>query len=633
MEETRALSIAIVGNVDTGKTTFSDKLRKSNIQVHEHGHITQNNGATRFTTKAINKMLISIKKKVDHPGFVLIDTPGHEPFDTFRRTAIEIADFIIVVVNIKKGVEKQTSHILKTIQELKKPFIIAANMIDTIDGWKSDTSKLSVKSKNIIARQTKIVCSDFKKHMNNIIATFASEEINAADFNDKKDPREWTYIVPTSARTNEGIAELIYYMCEIQMKYMKKKFVYDESKTKAHVMDVGEDIHGKFMRVILSNGKLMIGDRMIVNTFDKPSDFTITHIMVPDDEKEMKHKKITNTVSEVRAACGCVIKGKFLNGILPGSKMFKIKKAIMTVDFDKDTDDASIDLIKKYKKLQSDLNKQAEIIKSIVFEPMGVHLNADSYGIVEALLFICKKYHIPVAGISIGNIKKEELIRIAKPVRDAGEDKVKKLYARAFSIILMFGDKKIPSDIEHFAKEQSVKIIQNNVIYDLIKNYSKLWSVIQDKFRKGFPQITPQVKLKIINDDHIFNGSKPLVLGVESEKFNQKVINKFTQEEEQISHNLYKDTLIKAIHTDNDGIKKVLCLGKIDSIQNDGSDIPFGKEGGKFCIKIVQIGDRDEYLCSKTVGHGDFDSTWRLETYLTPKLEKIYDHYKPIFGF
>src|SRR3990167_6996479 len=105
--------VSVLGHVDHGKTSLLDRIRKTNLVVHEHGGITQHIGAYQIEVP----QNIKLKNSEFAQKITFIDTPGHHAFAKMRSQGANASDIAILVIAANDGI----------------PTIIALNKIDLPD--------------------------------------------------------------------------------------------------------------------------------------------------------------------------------------------------------------------------------------------------------------------------------------------------------------------------------------------------------------------------------------------------------------------------------------------------------------------------------------------------------------------
>ncbi len=227
-----------MGHVDTGKTKILDNLRRTRVQEDEAGGITQQIGATNVPLDTINertKMCRHVYKNVVKiPGFLIIDTPGHESFKSLRTRGSSLCDIAILVIDIMHGLEPQTIESINILKEKKTPFLVALNKIDRLFQWKSAPQTDIVEVLNNQFDHTK---SEFEKRTQEVIVQLAEQGLNAALFYKNPDIKTYISLVPTSAHTSDGIGNLMALIIEFTQTILAKRVSYSK-ELQCTVMEV-----------------------------------------------------------------------------------------------------------------------------------------------------------------------------------------------------------------------------------------------------------------------------------------------------------------------------------------------------------------------------------------------------------
>ena len=284
--------ICILGHVDTGKTKILDKIRRTNVQNNEEGGITQQIGASFFPQYKLREEISKLEKAykkidVEIPGLLIIDTPGHESFGNLRKRGESMCDFAILVVDVKHSLENQTIESLKMLQEKGTPFIVAFNKIDIVNGWQSTPDSSSYES---LKKQPGFTQALYDEYFNRAQQDFAQHGILIQNYWENPDPLCNQSVIPTSAHTGEGIPDLLGYITEYCQTALEEK-ITPKPDFNCTVMEVKKiDGLGTTIDVILVDGQLKEGDKIVLSGFEGPVETTIRALLTPQPLKELRVK-------------------------------------------------------------------------------------------------------------------------------------------------------------------------------------------------------------------------------------------------------------------------------------------------------------------------------------------------------
>ncbi len=481
--------VVVLGHVDAGKTSLLDRIRGSAVQAREAGGITQHIGASFFPIDTIKEICGPLFTKfgadVKVPGLLVIDTPGHEAFVNLRVRGGSAADIAIVVVDINRGFEAQTYESIDILKRRKVPFLIALNKLDTLPGWRSSNDMLLL---NSLKRQDKAVIDELDNRIYSLLGSLSRLGLRGEAFYRVKDFTREVAIVPVSARTGEGIPELLAVLVGLVQQYMLKRLeVSDQGK--GIVLEVKEE-HGlgSTANLILLDGSLREGDDIMLVKRDGVVITKVKALLLPkplDEMRDPRDKFIR--VNEVHAAVGIKVAShsQDIEGVLAGSQFYVIKDA------------GSIEQLKE--QLQSEVN--ALVIST---DKVGVILKCDTLGSLEAIVDMLKKEGISIRIADIGNVTKRDVI-------EAATVKEKDRY---LGVVLAFNTK-VLQDAEQEAEAKSVKIFYDKVIYTLVESYRQWVSYEREREESSiFASLMQPCKFSVMKG-FVFRRSNPAVFGVE----------------------------------------------------------------------------------------------------------------------
>ncbi len=480
--------ICVLGHIDTGKTLLLDKIRRSSVQAREAGGITQHIGASFFPVKTLTELcgpiLKRLKREIQIPGLLVIDTPGHEAFANLRRRGGGVADIAILVVDVLKGFEAQTHECIEILKARKTPFLVAANKIDRIPGWISKPDQPFLAS---YQTQDSYVRQDLDERLYTIIGTFSTLGFRSDRFDRITDFTKTIAIVPASAKTGEGIPELLTVLIGLTQQYLQARLMVTEGPAKGTVLEVKEEPGlGVTINAIIYDGVLQKGDTIVVGGKEKPIVTKMRAVLLPKPLDEIRDPRDRfSSVDAVSAAAGVKIAAPNLEDTLAGAPLYVVSS--------KERQDEFVKLV----------SEEVEKLR-ITTDVDGVVLKTDALGSLEAVAEILKRENIPIRLADVGDVSK----------RDVTEATVVKEHEPFYGIILAFNVKILP-DAQEEAKDRKVKIFQRNIIYHLIDDYTQ-WLKGEQEVRllKEFDKLLKPAKMKLL-PGYIFRRAKPAIVGVE----------------------------------------------------------------------------------------------------------------------
>ncbi|AFZ70220.1 translation initiation factor aIF-2/yIF-2 [Caldisphaera lagunensis DSM 15908] len=481
--------VVVLGHVDHGKTSLLDKIRSTAIAAREAGGITQHIGASIVPSAVIEKISEPLKKivpiKLAIPGLLFIDTPGHELFSNLRKRGGSIADFAILVIDVTKGLQDQTFEAIDLLKSRKVPFLIAANKIDRLPGWESNPDQPFVVSYQNQSRRAK---EELERVIYGIIVTKFSELGFQTELYTKiKDFTKTVAIVPVSAKTGEGIPDLLAVLAGLTQQYLKNRLIFAEGPAKGSVLEVKEaEGLGTVIDTIIYDGIIRVGDIIVLNGKNGPIITNVRSLLMPAPLSDLRAKgtRFVN-VSEVYAAAGVRIAAPDLENALAGSSIYVANSV-------EEANELS-------KTLQSE-------VKELIFkaDKDGIIIKADTLGTLEALIEAFKRMNIPIRVADIGNISKSDVLEASLTAKKN----------RSLGVIIAFNVKILP-EAEAELANSNVKVIQNNIIYHLIEEYEN-WSenLKREELQKELDSLIRPGKFKIL-PGYVFRRSDPAIVGVE----------------------------------------------------------------------------------------------------------------------
>lgn len=495
-----------LGHIDHGKTSIQDSIRGSAIAKGEAGGITQSISSTNLPILTIKDicgdLLEKLKIDITIPGILFIDTPGHASFNNLRKRGGNLADIAILVIDINEGVMPQTIECIELLKSYKTPFIVAANKIDLITGWRTDKNISLIEN---LKKQSEYVVNELDEKIYKIVGRLSEFGFNSERFDRIDDYTKQIAIAPVSAKTGEGIAELLMVVTGLSQRYLESKLkVNSSSFAKGIILEVKEEAGlGKTLDVIIYDGTLKKNDLIVIGGIEEAIKTKVKALF------EMAEGRLV-PVDKVNAAIGVKIIASEIENVFAGMPLRSV-------------DEGNVD------KAREEIQKEVREVL-ISTDKEGIIVKAESLGSLEALINLLKEKNVSIERASIGEITKHDLA-------EASSEK-----NPLYKVILGFNIKPVDS--------KDARIICDEVIYKVIEDFEKWISEKQREIEfKQLEGLIRPCKIKIL-PGCIFHQSNPAIVGV------SVISGTLYTNTPLIKENGIKASEVKSIQLENENIPK-----------------------------------------------------------------------------
>ncbi len=481
--------ISVLGHVDHGKTLLLDSIRGTAVAARESGGISQHIGATEVPAETIKQicgaLLEEFKIKVTLPGMLFIDTPGHEAFTNLRRRGGALADLAALVVDINEGFMPQTLESLTILKSYKTPFMIVANKIDLLPWWQPSPKACFLDS---FARQRVEVQGALDDKIYELVGKLHELGFEAERFDRVSDFRKQVSIVPASAKTGEGVPEVLTMLAGLAQRFLEKELVVEVTgPARGTVLEVKEEVGlGKAIDVIVYDGTFAKGNTFAVGGLDKVITSKVRALLQPKPLDEIRDPEDKfKPVERVSAAAGVKVAAPNLEGVVAGAPLWAIK----------DTSEAE--------KLWQELQQEMERIR-ISTDVNGVVLKADALGSLEALEGQLKAKDIPIRRADIGDVSRRDVVEAVSVVKSDP----------LLGVVLAFNVKVLP-DAQTEAEREGVPVLHDEIIYKLLENYEDWTKQKREEIRAKRLEVYIRPGKFALKPGYIFRRSHPAIVGID----------------------------------------------------------------------------------------------------------------------
>jgi translation initiation factor 5B len=390
----------------------------------------------------------------------------------------------ILVVDVMQGVQEQTVESIQLLRSRRTPFVVALNKIDMIYGWKPVPG---APLKETLARQDRKVVEELETKTYMLVGELSKYGFTADLYTRITDFRRTLAIVPVSAKTGEGIPDLLLVILGLAQTFMAKQLTVSEDRFEGVVLEIVEEEGlGATANVVVSSGVLSEGDTIALIGRKGPVVTKVRALLMPKPLDEMRDPRdVFKRVKSVRASAGVKVVAEGLDEVYPGSPVLLVR--------------GESDLPEIERRLEEEL---AEF--RITTDKIGIVVKADTIGSLEALVGYLRERNVPIRIADIGKVSK----------RDVVEAEVVRRKDQYLGNILAF-NVDVDREVELEANSKGVRIFRGTVLFRLVDEYL---SWVEERKREEeeaeFGKLVKPGKIRFL-EGFVFRRSDPAIFGVE----------------------------------------------------------------------------------------------------------------------
>lgn len=472
----------IAQDVVVHNTTLLDRIRGTRVTAREPGAITQHIGATEVPLKVVTELCGDLVKgrTFEVPGLLFIDTPGHHAFTTLRARGGALADLAILVVDINEGLKPQTVESLQILKRYRTPFVVAANKIDRIPGWRRHPDEAFISS---YQEQSKGARDGLDEMLYSMVGHLFEHSFSAERYDRIEDFRKAVAIVPTSAKYGEGVPDLLLVLIGLAQRFLEEELRTEEGPGEGTILEVKEERGlGLTLDAILYRGVLKKGATVVLGTHSgEPRVTRVRALLKPKPLDEIRDpENLFDRVDVVKAAAGIKIAASNLQGVAPGAPLRVVEE----------------DLEEAKKQVVEETRLEVELSED------GVIIKADALGSLEGLAYQLNEEGLTVRQAGLGPVSHRDIVEAAtiqNPLRRA---------------ILAFNVPILQDAQQELKGHLDVEVIEGDVVYRLIQDYQAWTEEKRSEMEVAQRRDIVYPGKILLLPDYVFRTSKPAIIGV-----------------------------------------------------------------------------------------------------------------------